>query len=411
MKPLKYCNESLKQFCLENGVELCRDYSGEVVRKDTKIEGKCTTEGCDDIFNKSFREIVTHNNIYCKKCTYDNAKMKRQQTCLENYGVESVMQNNDIKNKCNPVTKYTHELLAKIVDERKLILLKNYDNERIHAHYIIEGKCITENCNNTFSKPLYKLLNVNYFCKPCTYINAKEIRKQTNLKNIGTENYFQSNNVKEQIKATNLQKYGVEYCAQSQHFKDKFKETCLKNFGVPHPLKNKIITEKIKNTNIQKYGVNWSMQSDIVKNTSIINAFKKYGVSHYMQIPEHAENVSKACYLIKYYILPSGNIIKYQGYEHFALDELLKTISEEHILNSKIDVPDIWYNDIHGKKRRHYVDIFIPSQNRCIEVKSTWTIEKIKENIFLKQQAAKELGYNYEIWVYNNKGVKTTCYQ
>ena len=124
----------------------------------------------------------------------------------------------------------------------------------------------------------------------------------------------------------------------------------------------------------------------------------------------HAENIAKACYLIKDYTLPSGNIIKCQGYEHFALDELLKKIGEEHILNSKIDVPNIWYYDLNGKKHKHYVDIFIPSQNRCIEVKSTWTIQKMKDNIFLKQQAAKELGYNYEIWVYNSKGEKTNCY-
>lgn len=28
----------------------------------------------------------------------------------------------------------------------------------------------------------------------------------------------------------------------------------------------------------------------------------------------------------------------------------------------------------------------------------------------LKQNAAKELGYNYEIWVYNSKGEKVNCY-
>ena len=47
-----------------------------------------------------------------------------------------------------------------------------------------------------------------------------------------------------------------------------------------------------------------------------------------------------------------------------------------------------------------------PSKNSPRE-----TIEKIKENIFLKQPAAKELGYNYEIWVYNAKGEKVNCYQ
>jgi hypothetical protein len=29
----------------------------------------------------------------------------------------------------------------------------------------------------------------------------------------------------------------------------------------------------------------------------------------------------------------------------------------------------------------------------------------------LKQNAAKELGYKYEIWVYNKKGEKINCYE
>ena len=57
------------------------------------------------------------------------------------------------------------------------------------------------------------------------------------------------------------------------------------------------------------------------------------------------------------------------------------------------------------------MDIFIPYQNRCIEVKSTWTAEKKKDNIFLKQQAGKELGYNYEIWVYDGKGIRVEKYE
>ena len=67
------------------------------------------------------------------------------------------------------------------------------------------------------------------------------------------------------------------------------------------------------------------------------------------------------------------------------------------------NVPQIWYDDEQGKKHRHYVDIFIPSQNRYIEVKSTWTAEKKKDNIYLKQNAAKDLGYQYEIWIFNAK--------
>jgi hypothetical protein len=41
------------------------------------------------------------------------------------------------------------------------------------------------------------------------------------------------------------------------------------------------------------------------------------------------------------------------------------------------------------------IDIFIPSQNRCIKIKSSWSVKK--ENVLLKQKAEKKLGYNYEI--------------
>ena len=111
-------------------------------------------------------------------------------------------------------------------------------------------------------------------------------------------------------------------------------------------------------------------------------------------------------YKFKEYITPSGNILKLQGYEHFALDELLlkENVLENDIITGCKNVPTIWYDDLVGEKHRHYVDIFIPSQNRCIEVKSTWTAKLNNHTIFLKQDAAKKLGYKYEIWIYNTKG-------
>lgn len=87
------------------------------------------------------------------------------------------------------------------------------------------------------------------------------------------------------------------------------------------------------------------------------------------------------------------------------LDYLLKNdnIQENDIITGPKNVPEIWYTDDNGKKHRQYVDIFIPSQNKCIEVKSTWTAEKKKDCIFLKQTTATELGYIYELWIYNKK--------
>jgi hypothetical protein len=120
------------------------------------------------------------------------------------------------------------------------------------------------------------------------------------------------------------------------------------------------------------------------------------------------EKCSKNAYKSKEYLFPSGKIINIQGYEHYALDELFKEgVSEEDIKTGTKNVPELWYHDESGKKHRHYVDIYIPSQNRCIEVKSSWTFAK--PNVLLKQSAAKKLGYNYEIWVYDKKRNKK-CY-
>jgi hypothetical protein len=129
-----------------------------------------------------------------------------------------------------------------------------------------------------------------------------------------------------------------------------------------------------------------------------------------MQNSEIMEKSIKTAYKMKDYILPSGNLIKIQGYEKFALDELIinDKFHESDIITGIKNVPEIWYIGEDNEKHRHYVDIFIPSQNKCIEVKSTWTFKK--PNVLNKQTAAKELGYNYEIWVYDNKGNKT-CYE
>jgi predicted AAA+ superfamily ATPase len=81
-----------------------------------------------------------------------------------------------------------------------------------------------------------------------------------------------------------------------------------------------------------------------------------------------------------------------------------KCIAEDDIIVSRKTVPEIWYINSNGQKKRYFVDCFIKSENKCIEVKSTWTLEKKKNDILLKQQAVKDAGYKCEIWVYNRKG-------
>jgi hypothetical protein len=125
-----------------------------------------------------------------------------------------------------------------------------------------------------------------------------------------------------------------------------------------------------------------------------------------------AEKQSKNSYKLKKYIFPSGRVEKMQGYENFMLDELIKNnISEDNIVVSRKDVPEIWFINSKGKKSRYFVDCFIKSENKCIEVKSIWTLENKRKDVFLKHQAVKDAGYDCEIWVYDNKGIKIEKYE
>ena len=277
---------------------------------------------------------------------------------------------------------YNINRLISFTETNNVSLLGEYN--KVTRNTIISGICKTDGCGNCFKKNFRTLIvNNSFYCEYCMKKIKVENRKETHLKNCGFTTNLKCPLTKEKIKNTNLIKYGCEHNSQSTIIKNKKIQTCIKNFGVNFPTQSKIVMDKSKQT-----------------------CLKNYGVEHPSQNTEYAEEHSKRCYNKKEYIFPSGNKINYQGFENYALDFLLnnENINEQDISTGCKNVPIIWYNDETGKKHRHYVDMFIPSQNRCIEVKSTWTAEKKKDCIFLKQNAAKELGYNYEIWVYDGKG-------
>ena len=132
-----------------------------------------------------------------------------------------------------------------------------------------------------------------------------------------------------------------------------------------------------------------------------------------MQNPEIAEKAFKNAFQYKTYTSSSGQTFKYQGYENHALDELIneQKISEADIINGTNKVPTISYTDMNGNKHKHFVDIFLPKQNKCIEVKSTFLFGMHKENILNKQKAGKALGYEYEIWIYDAQKINKTKYK
>lgn len=148
-------------------------------------------------------------------------------------------------------------------------------------------------------------------------------------------------------------------------FKQKTKITFLRKYGVTNPNKTKEVRDKIKKTNLERYGVEYSSQNPEVMEKTQRNA-KKY----------------------KEYTLPSGKVIKVQGYEPFALNDLLKIYKEEDIITERKDIPRITYKT-DDKTRYYFPDIYIKSINKIIEVKSTWTYKCKTDCIQQKGDATK----------------------
>ena len=111
-----YTKTDLDKYVKENDIELIGEY--EKVNRDTKIKGKCKTEGCDGEFEKSFRQIVEKGRALCKSCTTKLSLLKSKQTCLKIYGVENPSQSGEIKqrkietyNKNHPKIESTEEII------------------------------------------------------------------------------------------------------------------------------------------------------------------------------------------------------------------------------------------------------------------------------------------------------------
>lgn len=202
-----------------------------------------------------------------------------------------------------------------------------------------------------------------------------------------------------------LNNYGYPYCDECSLKKKEAKrvETCIREHGVINTAQLSEVKKKINDTFIEKYGGH-------PKNTQEVQAkwaatcLERYG-GHPNQNVEVQAKSEKSSFAYKDYMMPSGTIVKYQGYEILALDELVKLYDEEDIKVGRSVVPTITYI-IDDVKHVYFPDFYIKSENKIIEVKSEWTLQLYRANVEEKAKATIHSGYKFEIWVYDGNKKK-----
>ena len=395
--------EMLINICKENNIKLKKSY--EVVTNATIIVAECYIEGCNnDMVEKCFKSFMKYKNFGCKEHAHEISQSRRKTTDDQN--------------------KIDHPEKAKIRQDK----YENTNMVRYGCPYPLQNKDIQLKSINTSLKIYgceYPIQNSEVQLKTCN----------TNLKRYGFKNPFQNPEVQQKIRDTNMDRYDCVYPTQNPEVQLKTCNTNLKIYGFKRPSQNPEVKQKISDThmdrydceypsqhpnaqlkacatNLKKYGCENPMQNHDVQLKTHNTVLERYGVDHVMQDPVIAKRAADNAFKFKEYTYPSSRVDKVQGYEPRALDNLLyeEKIHEDDIITSRIEVPEIWWTDDQNKQHRYYVDIFIKSQNRCIEIKSDWTFGKKTDTIFLKQQAVKDAGYESEIWVYDHKKLIETYY-
>jgi len=146
-------------------------------------------------------------------------------------------------------------------------------------------------------------------------------------------------------------------------------------------------------TIIEKYG-GWAnfrkMQSAIF--------FEQHGVENPMQLEQHFHKQQENAKKLKTATV-NGKDIKYQGFELLAINQLLEEgYLIEDIKNGKGEVPNFIYH-FDGRNRRYYPDIYIPKDNRIIEVKSKWTYEQELSKNLAKRKIVIDSGYEFDFYI------------
>lgn len=202
-----------------------------------------------------------------------------------------------------------------------------------------------------------------------------------------------------------LHLYRLPYCEGCSKVKmiAKGKASCMEKFGFENAGQNPEIKNKIRKTFDDKYGGHPKMNKEVQEKWKA-TCLEKYG-GHPNQNKEVQAKSEASCYKFKDYMMPSGNIVKLQGYEDLALDELVQKYEEDDICVGRANIPTVEYY-IDETKHVYFPDFFIKSENKIIEVKSEWTIKLARGNVKEKALATVKAGYKYEIWLYNDKKVK-----
>lgn len=382
------------------GNNLIGEYKQETLTRETNIKFHCCK--CSVIHEKSFLSILKWSGALCKECSMEQMVVRYKQTMISKYEVDNPLRLPDIKDKIRTNNLlYTIDRLKEVVGE---YIIGEYDKDTINGKTIIKFRC--KECNESHEKQFITLCEGGgVFCRICTENNRLAQNKQNCLSKYGVDNYMKVPEIKSKVREK-LVTFTLDRLKQvvgdnliGEYDKDTLNRETIINFYC-------ICCDKVYEKTFRMIeeggGLLCKVCCDAGKYEKIRQSLKsQHGVEYSLQVPEFNDKATYKGLKYKEYVGPSGKKYNCQGYEPYALDLLFIEYTDDDVVTSKRDVPDIWWIDADGLQHRYYVDIYIPKEKRMIEVKSDYRYKEDKDKLEFVWRTCVEQGYTYEVWIFD----------
>ena len=363
-KSINYNYELLLELSQKYGTKIL-SYP-EKLKAYSEIHFKCI---CGENDEKFFRTIVK-NYFLCKSCAKKLGSEKSKATNIKNHGVEHHSQRPEIKQK----TRNTNIAKFGFPNPMQNEDIKNKQRQVLLDNHGVEHPSQSEELRNKARDTMTRLY--------------------------GAATTMQSDILKEKVTATMIENGG--WTLQRPESKEKYENTMSKNYGAKHPMLSPEIKKIIQDKFIDNYDSISPFGNKEIQEKSKTTNMLRYGVRNAMQNGEILEKQQRSSYKYKKYLLPDGKTIYLQGYEPYIYNLLLEDYHQDEIISGVNKVPIIKYI-FENKVRVYFCDIFIPKENKIIEVKSKYTYEKEVERNILKKEACISEGYKFEFYIYDKK--------
>lgn len=389
-----------------------------IIYNDIQDFNKC--EFCGG--NIKFKNILKPSRFCSKKCSCASTQDIRRSSELENYQ----------KLKSDKTVHPLKETLEYL--NSKLLKAGNYERESIYDGFYYSVLYYNKIENISFAAKVYCLINdiqelpicqcgqqitelvdmkigFRTFCSnSCQSKYNSEKRQETYQNKTGFPHPHKNPEVIKSMKENMLEKYGELHYMKLDEYKDKVANTKMEKYGDPGYNNY----EQIKKTCLERYGQECIMSTTYFKETSKQTLKEKYGTDYINVFREKAKKTCLERYGVENhmqsglfgngykwyeYELPSGKIIKYQGYENRYIPILIRKYGEENVCFEKSKIPKIKYT-FKNKTHYYFPDFYVPSKNLIIEIKSVYTLNSQKHRNEAKFKAVIEKGFNFKLKVY-----------